>query len=86
MAGRKRSEAGKVETRGDKFIRLAEQRVGMALKYVNLVANLSGPGYERTEGQVDEIITALQGAVDKAKERFEGKPQQAAGFRLSKED
>ena len=82
MAGRKVADRDKVETNADKFVRLAEQRVGMALKYLNLVANLAGPGYDRTPAQVTVIQTALQTAVDKVKERFEGKPQQTAGFRL----
>lgn len=86
MAGRKRSEAGKVETASDKFVRLAEQRVGAALKYLGLVANLAGPGYESTPALKTQIVEALQGGVDRVKERFAGKPQQAAGFRLNKED
>jgi len=82
MAGRKVADRDKVETNADKFVRLAEQRVGMALKYLNLVANLAGPGYDRTPAQVTAILTVLLTAVDKVKERFEGKPQQTAGFRL----
>lgn len=83
MAGRKKSDVGKPETEGEKFVRLAQQRVGMALKYIGLVGNLSGPGYERKPEQVEQILTALQDAVTRTKERFEGKPQSAAGFRLS---
>ena len=83
MAGRKRADVGKPETGAEKFVRLAEQRMGNALKYIGLVGNLAGPGYDRTDAQVEQILTALQEAVDKVKDRFGGKTLVASGFRLS---
>jgi hypothetical protein len=85
MARKSSGVSGKQETKNEKFVRLAEQRMGSALKYINLVGNLSGPGYEATDGQKTVILTALQEAVDTVKERFEGTPQKAAGFHLPKE-
>jgi len=82
MAGRKRSEVGKEETAAEKSVRLGEQRMGNALKYIGLVGNLAGPGYEFTDSQREQILTALQEAVDKVKDRFGGKSPAAAGFRL----
>lgn len=86
MAGRKKADVGKTETDGEKFVRLAEQRMGNALKYIGLVGNLAGPGYDKTDGQVEQILLALQGAIDKVKDRFGGKTQAASGFRLSQSD
>ncbi len=83
MAGRKKADVGKVETDAEKFDRLAVQRVNMAIKYIGLVGNLAGPGYERSPEKVEQLLAALQGAVDRAKERFEGKTQTASGFRFS---
>ena len=83
MAGRKRADVGKPETGAEKFVRLAEQRMGNALKYIGLVGNLAGPGYERSPEQVEQILTALQDAVDRVKDRFGGKTPAASGFHLS---
>lgn len=83
MAGRKKADVGKPETDAEKFVRLAEQRMGNALKYIGLVGNLAGPGYDKTDAQTEQIVTALQDAVDKVKDRFGGKTLAASGFRLS---
>ena len=84
MAGRKKNAVVENETSAQKFVRLAEQRMGNALKYIGLVGNLAGPGYERSPEQVEQILTALQEAVDKVKDRFGGKSLAATGFRLSR--
>jgi len=83
MAGKRKGQDVVNETPAEKFVRLAEQRTGQALKYIGLVGNLSGAGYEHTDGQVEQIFTALQGAVDRAKDRFSDKPQVWSGFRLA---
>lgn len=72
------------QTPEEKFVRLAEQRTGMALKYLALVGNLAGPGYESTEALRTQIVEALQAALDRVKDRFGGKAQASAGFRLTK--
>jgi len=82
MVGRKKADVGKEETAAEKSVRLAQQRMGNALKYIGLVGNLAGPGYEFTDGQREQILTAMQEAVDKVKDRFGGKSPTAAGFRL----
>jgi hypothetical protein len=84
MAGRKKGEVGKVESDREKFERLGVQRMTNALKYINLVGNLAGPGYEYTEGDVTLIVTTLQEAVDRVKDRFEGKSVSGGGFRFRK--
>lgn len=85
MAGRKKAEIGKDETKAEKSRRLANQRMGSALKYLNLVGNLAGVGYEFTDEQRTQIVKTLQDAVVMVKDRFEGKLQSAAGFRLTDE-
>ena len=58
------------ETKHDKFKRLAAQRVTNALKKIELVGNLSSPGYEYTQEEVDKIFSALQQTLDNTKARF----------------
>ena len=82
MAKRKPSIDTSTETSKDKFIRLGEQRVGSSLRYIRMVGNLAGPGYEGTPEQKAKIVAALQEAVDEVKQRFAGKQVAAAGFRL----
>jgi hypothetical protein len=85
MAGRKKTDIGKAETKADKSRRLANQRMGSALKYLNLVGNLAGSGYDFSTEQRTQIVKTLQDAVGMVKDRFEGKSQSAAGFRLTDE-
>lgn len=82
MAGRKKSDVGKEESKADKSVRLAQQRVGMALKYLNLVGNLAGTGYEFTQAQKDKMVSTLEDATARVKDRFGGKSQSATGFQL----
>ncbi|MFC1621253.1 hypothetical protein ACFL2G_03005 [Candidatus Omnitrophota bacterium] len=58
------------ESKHDKFKRLAAQRVTNALKKIELVGNLSSPGYEYTTEEVDKIFAALQQALDGTKSKF----------------
>ena len=58
------------ESRHDKFKRLAAQRVTNALKKIELIGNLSSPGYESTQEEVDKIFSALQQTLDSTKSKF----------------
>jgi len=58
------------ENRHDKFKRLAAQRVTNALKKIELIGNLSSPGYEYSSEEVDKIFAALQQTLDSAKSKF----------------
>ena len=58
------------ESKHDKFKRLAAQRVTNALKKIELIGNLSSPGYEYTTEEVDKIFAALQQTLDSTKSRF----------------
>jgi len=61
---------GAGESKSDKFKRLATKRVKNAISKVELIANLSGSGYEYTPEEVEKILNALQGSVDKVKAAF----------------
>ncbi len=60
----------KGESKSDKFKRLATKRVKNAISKVELIANLSGSSYEYTPEEVEKILNALQGSVDKVKAAF----------------
>ena len=59
------------ETNAEKFRRLAEARVNKILHLLRLLGNLSWTGtYAYTREQVEQIFTALQSELIKAKLRF----------------
>jgi len=58
------------ESKHDKFKRLAAQRVTNALKKIELIGNLSSPGYEYSSEEVDKIFVALQETLDGTKSKF----------------
>lgn len=63
----------KIETKEERFIRIAEPRVSRACKAVSLLGNLAGSGYEYTEEQVDAMFGAVQEALDTARAQFKKK-------------
>ena len=67
------------ENRHDKFKRLAAQRVTNALKKIELIGNLSSPGYEYTQEEVDKVFSALQQALDNTKGRFSKSMKEETG-------
>jgi hypothetical protein len=81
---RKRREGmAEVETKHDKFKRLATPRVTNALKKIELIGNLSSSGYEYTPEEVEKIFTALQQTLDSTKARFsKGKKEEPKKFEL----
>lgn len=52
------------ETKAQKFVRLAEQRIPKAVKMLRNIAKLGGPGYERTEAQAKFISDNLKAEVE----------------------
>lgn len=63
----------KIETKEERFIRIAEPRVSRACKAVSLLGNLAGSGYEYTEEKVDAMFGAVQEALDTARAQFKKK-------------
>ncbi len=59
------------ETKREKFVRLAENRMNSALKNIQLLANLSNTSaYDYTDEDVDKIIKALKVAVGDLEKSF----------------
>lgn len=71
-----------VESKGDKFKRLATKRVKNAISKVELIANLSASSYEYTSEEVDKIITALQNSVNRVKAAFSKQKIEKTEFHL----
>jgi len=63
------------ETKEEKFKRLAEKRVNVALDKIRLLGNLASPQYAFSPEQIERIITALRSAVTEVEEKFQ-KPLQ----------
>ena len=70
------------ESKADKFKRLASKRVVNAISKVELITNLAGSGYEYTPEQVEKILGALQGSVDKVKAAFSKQKFEKTNFQL----
>lgn len=70
------------ESKADKFKRLASKRVVNAISKIELITNLAGSGYEYTPEQVEKILTALQGSVDKVKAAFSRQKIEKTNFHL----
>jgi hypothetical protein len=60
----------KTETARERTVRLADKRVNAAIDKIRLIGNLSGPQYETTQTDVEQIETALYNAVDAQMKRF----------------
>ena len=72
-----------VETKHDKFKRLATQRVTNALKKVELIGNLATSSYEYSTEEVEKIFTSLQQTLDSTKNRFsKSKKEETKKFEL----
>lgn len=55
-----------------KFVKLAEARVGKALKDIKLIGNLSNrSNYDYTEQDAKKIYSALKKAIEEMKQRFD---------------
>ena len=74
--------ADQAETKSDKFKRLATKRVKNAIDKVELITNLSGSSYEYTSEEVEKILNALQGSVDKVKAAFSHQKIEKTSFQL----
>ena len=74
---------GEGEGKHDKFKRLATQRVKNAIKKIELVGNLSSPGYECTPEEIEKIFASLQQTLDSTKNRFsKAKKEETGSFEL----
>lgn len=60
----------KIETKEERFIRIAEPRVSRACKAVSLLGNLADSSYAYTEKQVEAMFSAVQESLDTARAAF----------------
>ena len=59
------------ETKHEKFIRLAENRVNNALKTIDLIGNLSNTNnYDFSEKEASKIIKTLKKSIDELEKKF----------------
>ena len=64
----------KEETKREKFIRLAENRVNSTIKEINLIVNLANKSnYDYTKDDVDKIIKTLKKSVSDLESKFSSK-------------
>lgn len=67
----KDSEAGQnVETKVNRFMRIAEDRTNKILQRVNLLTNCSSVNYEYTQEDVRKIFNALTEALNNSERAF----------------
>ena len=61
----------KVETKREKFIRLAEARTNKIINMIQLLGNCSNTNaYEYTQKDVDKIFNAIESELREAKKKF----------------
>ena len=82
-ARKKRLTAPENESKADKFKRLANHRVPVAIKRLNQIASLANRAqYEWTADQAELITSTLRKYVDGVVKRFAGVAQVDDGFKL----
>lgn len=59
------------ESKSDRFKRLAEPRVGNAIKKIGIVGNLASSNYEFSAEQVEKILGSLKAAVGEVEGKFQ---------------
>ena len=60
-----------IETKREKFIRIAENRTNRILDTLVLLGNCANTGaYEYTQKDVEKIFAAIQGQLNETKKRF----------------
>lgn len=70
---KKEKKVKKVETKNEKFRRLASMRVSKALHTIDLVGNLSGSSYEYSIEEVNKIFSVFNTQLKAVYERFQPK-------------
>ena len=75
-----------METKNEKFIRLAEARVNSVIQKIQLIGNLSNKrNYDYSEKKVNELFKAIELELQRAKKLFEVEvSKENSKFRFSK--
>ena len=58
------------ESKAERFVRLAEQRVNSACKAISMIGHLAASSYEYTEKQVEAMFGAMQQELNTQKAKF----------------
>lgn len=58
------------ESKAERFIRVAEPRVGRACKAISMIGHLAASSYEYTEKQVEAMFDAMQQELNTQKAKF----------------
>ncbi len=78
-------EIDKIETKEEKFCRIAEYRTNKIIDMLRLLGNCSNRStYAYTEGQVEQIFKAITQATENAKNKFESE-KESKPFKLKQE-
>lgn len=67
------------ESKNDKFLRIALQRMPKVLKGISLLGNLAGSSYESTPEQKKKIVDALVAAVNEVATKLAGVKEEGGG-------
>ena len=68
------------ESKSARFKRVVMPRIGKAVKSIGLISNCSGPSYEYTESEVQQVTDALLFAVDGVIESFKVTKSEKSSF------
>lgn len=72
-----------METKREKFLRLANSRTNKLLDSIRLLSNLSNKSnYDYTKNDVDKIFSAIDKEIKKAKVEFETKKTKSKKFEI----
>jgi len=64
-----------MESREERFKRIAQKRVNIALEKIRLIGNLACPNYIYTPDQTEKIITALRTSIADVESKFKSTSQ-----------
>lgn len=74
---------GKKETKREKFVRIAEQRVNTILDQFRKLGNLSNVrNYDYTEKDIKKIFTILSAELKNTRKKFDSKKIKRGKFKL----
>ena len=77
---RKPSNIPEGESKADRFKRVITPRVVKAIKAINVIGYCSGPAYESTDEQVEQICKVLVDAINAMDSKFKAKPKSDVAF------
>ncbi|MEB6254134.1 hypothetical protein [Mammaliicoccus sciuri] len=74
-----------MESKEEKFVRLAESRTNDAIKKIRLIGNLANKrNYEYDKDEVNEIFKVLESELKNAKQLFKLEMEKEKSFKLNK--